>query len=57
MTVVRLACHPSSLLFLSSQCLFLCHPSALFLSSQCVTLGSNFLCKIIIFIYLQIDTI
>ncbi|WP_265031357.1 MULTISPECIES: hypothetical protein [unclassified Wolbachia] len=30
---------------------------ALFLSSQCVTLGSNFLCKITIFIYLQIDTI
>ncbi|WP_353277124.1 hypothetical protein [Wolbachia endosymbiont (group A) of Agelastica alni] len=27
------------------------------LSSQCVTLGSNFLCKITIFIYLQIDTI
>ncbi|MFP3015185.1 MAG: hypothetical protein ACEY3B_02550 [Wolbachia sp.] len=30
---------------------------ALFLSSRCVTLGSNFLCKITIFIYLQIDTI
>ncbi|MGL9779531.1 MAG: hypothetical protein ACR5K5_04760 [Wolbachia sp.] len=44
---------------------FFCHPSSPllvmsvlpFLSSQCVTLGSNFLCKITIFIYLQIDTI
>ncbi|MFP3014716.1 MAG: hypothetical protein ACEY3B_00045 [Wolbachia sp.] len=46
---VQERCHASAPLFVIRV--------ALFLSSQCVTLGSNFLCKITIFIYLQIDTI
>ncbi|WP_375603880.1 hypothetical protein NOX90_05680 [Wolbachia endosymbiont of Anurida maritima] len=41
---------------LSSQHPFFVIPIPL-LSSQCVTLGSKFLCKIIIFIYLQIGAI
>ncbi|MFP3015412.1 MAG: hypothetical protein ACEY3B_03790, partial [Wolbachia sp.] len=53
------------LMFVAKRVQERCHASApffvirvaLFLSSQCVTLVSNFLCKITIFIYLQIDTI